>query len=186
MNHLLPTNLMKKIALSLLLVSGLLAACNNQKSEKTQSVSVPLSEIKAKAPELMGKLVSVEGMVAHVCRESGKRLFLGEESFKILATDKVPSFKVDWEGSDIIVTGYLKEDKIDEAYLSNWEKELNAGAEVQQKEETHTYEAESKGLDESAIQTQRDQIKNYREQIAASAKGYISFFSLEAESIKEK
>ncbi|MCX5841131.1 MAG: hypothetical protein NTY16_06720, partial [Deltaproteobacteria bacterium] len=136
-------------------------------------------------PNLMGKLISLEGMVAHVCRESGKRLFLGEESFKVLASNKVPTFNVELEGSDVTVTGYLKEDRIDETYLANWEKELEDGAKAALKEEIHTYDAEAKGLDESAITTQFDQIKGYREQIVAGGKGYISFYSLEIESINE-
>ncbi len=177
---------MKKYLIPILLFCVLVSSCNSSKTAKTEAIPVNLSEIKAKAPELMGKLIRVEGMVAHVCRESGKRLFLGEESFKALATNQVPTFKVEWEGSDVTITGFLKEDKIDETYLSNWEKELEEGAKIQMKEATHTYEAESKGLDESAITTQVDQINGYREQIAAGGKGYISFYSLEVESIKEK
>jgi hypothetical protein len=177
---------MKNTILTILLTCALLAGCNGPKAGQAETTPVVLSEIKEKAPELIGKLIRVEGMAIHVCRESGKRLFLGEESFKILATNEVPTFRMEWEGSDLIITGYLKEDRIDETYLSNWEKELEQGAKVQMKEETHTFEAESKGLDESAISTQLDQIKGYREQIIAGGKGYISFYSLEAESIVEK
>ncbi len=176
---------MKSILIPILLFSVLLYGCNNSKATKEEAIPVELSEIKAKAPDLMGKLVRVDAMVAHVCRESGKRLFLGEESFKGLATNKVPTFRVELEGSDVTITGYLKEDRIDETYLSNWEKELKDGV-AKLKEATHTYDAESKGLDESAITTQFDQINGYREQIAAGGKGYISFYSLEVESINEK
>jgi hypothetical protein len=177
---------MKRIIVPILLVSLLVVGCNRTKAPQEDPIPVNISELKARAPELTGKLIRMEGMVAHVCRESGKRLFLGEASFKVLATNQIPTFRVEWEGSDIIVTGYLKEDRIDETYLSNWEKELADGAQVQQQEATHTYDAESKGLDESAISTQLDQIKGYREQIIAGGKGYISFYSLEAESIREK
>ncbi|MDD4644583.1 MAG: hypothetical protein PHY99_01185 [Bacteroidales bacterium] len=177
---------MKKSLLSILIISVLLVACNGKKTSKTEAVPVNLSEVTTKAPELMGKLISLEGMVAHVCHESGKRLFLGEDSFKVLASNKIPKFDIAMEGSDVVVTGYLKEDKIDETYLASWEKELKEGIEVQQKEETHTYDAESKGLDESALTTQFDQIKSYRDQISAGGKGYISFYSLEVESITEK
>lgn len=177
---------MKRILLPIFAVSLLLGACNNQKASKSEALPVDLTEVKSKAPELIGKLISLEGMVVHVCRESGKRLFLGDNSFKVLATNQVPTFKVEWEGSDVTITGYLKEDRIDETYLANWEKELEEGSKVQMKEETHTYEAESKGLDESAIKTQYDQIKGYREEIAAGDKGYLSFYSLEAETVNEK
>lgn len=177
---------MKNIFLQIFVIGVFLTACNSPKTALQEAIPVNLSELREKAPELTGKLISTEGMVAHVCRESGKRIFLGEESFKVLATNQVPTFKIEWEGSDIIVTGYLKEDRIDEGYLADWEKELEEGAQVQMKEETHTYDAESKGLDESAITTQLDQIKGYREQIAASDKGYISFYSLEAVRIVEK
>jgi hypothetical protein len=177
---------MKRIIIPILVLSGFLLACHTNKQPASEAIPVELTEIKVKAPELLGKLVRVDGMVAHVCRESGKRLFLGEESFKVLATNEVPTFKIEWEGSDVTITGYLKEDRIDEAYLASWEKELHDGAQVQMKEATHTYDAESKGLDESAITTQLDQIKGYREQIVAEGKGYISFYSLEAESVSEK
>jgi hypothetical protein len=186
MNLLLTSNQMNKSLLALLFLSVLILGCNNQKPSQNEAIPVKISEVKEKAPEVMGKLISMEGMVAHVCRESGKRLFLGEESFKVLATNDVPTFSVELEGSDIVLTGHLKEDRIDETYLANWEKELNDGIQVALKEATHTYDAESKGLDESAVKTQFDQIKGYREQIAASGKGYISFYSLEAESLKEK
>ncbi len=177
---------MKAFIFPALLIMVWLTACTNAKTGKEEAIPVDLTEIKAKAPELMGKLIKTQGMVDHICRESGKRLFLGEESFKVLATNSVPSFRIEWEGSDVTITGFLKEDRVDETYLANWEQELKDGVQAQLKEATHTYEAESKGLDESAITTQYDQIKGYREQVAASGKGYISFYSLEAESITEK
>jgi hypothetical protein len=186
MNPLLTTVPMKKFLLPFLLFSMLLSACTNLKSTKTDAIPVNIGDIKTNAPDLMGKLISLDGMVAHVCRESGKRLFLGQESFKVLASNMVPTFKVEWEGSDITATGYLKEDRIDETYLANWEKELQDGLKTTLKEEIHTYDAEAKGLDESAVVTQFDQIKGYRDQIAAGGKGYISFYSLIVESINEK
>ena len=169
---------MKAFIFPVLLITILLSGCKNTKTTQDEAIPVNLSEITTKAPEMMGKLIRIEGMVEHICRESGKRLFLGENSFKVLATNAVPSFRVEWEGSDVIITGFLKEDRVDETYLANWEKELKDGIQLQLKEATHTYDAESKGLDESAITTQFDQIKGYREQIAAGGKEYISFYSL--------
>lgn len=176
---------MRKIYLASLVLFMVIASCNSRKEAQKPEAVIPVSEILARAPEFTNHLVQVEGMVVHVCRESGKRLFLGEERFKVLASDKIGKFEVVLEGSDIAAIGYIREDKIDETYLDEWEKELSSGAEVQLKEAIHTGEAEAKGEDESAITTQLNQIKGYREEIAASEKGYISFYSLEVVSIKE-
>jgi len=176
---------MEKLHLAGLVLLTLMISCNSQKSAHTPEAVIPVSEVLTRAPEFTNHMVQIEGMVVHVCRESGKRLFLGEERFKVLASDKIGKFDVNLEGSDIAAIGYIREDKIDETYLDNWEKELSSGAEVQLKEEIHTGEAEARGEDESAITTQLNQIKGYREEIAASEKGYISFYSLEVVSIKE-
>jgi hypothetical protein len=176
---------MGKVYLATLIVLVGLISCKNQKSAQTPEAVIPVADVLERAPEFTNQLVQVEGMVVHVCRESGKRLFMGEERFKVLASDKIGKFDVTLEGSDIAAIGYIREDKIDETYLDTWEDELSSGAEVQLKEEIHTGEAEARGEDESAITTQLNQIKGYREEIAASEKGYISFYSLEVVSIKE-
>jgi hypothetical protein len=177
---------MRNLILSGLLLTIAFGACQNKKNVEQPKAVIPVAEIAAKAGTYVDQLIEVDGMAVHVCRESGKRLFLGEEQFKVMASDKIGKFDVTLEGSDIAAIGYVRESRIDENYLAEWEKELQGAAQVQMKEEVHTYEAESKGEDESAVDTQMKQIKNYRDQIAASEKGYLSFYSLDAISVTEK
>jgi len=146
------------------------------KNSIPQAVPVNLSEIKAKAPEMMGKLISLDGMVAHICRESGKRLFLGEESFKVLATNNVPTFKIELEGSDVTITGYLKEDRIDETYLANWGKRIERRCHCCSKGRDPYLRCRiKKDLTNPPWPLNLNRFKGYREQIAADGKGYISF-----------
>ena len=176
---------MSRLLFSIIILALLATACNSQKSTEQPKAVIPVSEVTVKAEGYVDQLVQVDGMVVHVCRESGKRLFLGDERFKILASNSMAKFDVALEGSDIKAIGYIRESRIDENYLDEWEKELGGPAEVQLKEEVHTGQAEAQGEDESAIDTQLRQIKEYRDQIKSGTKGYLSFYSLEIVSIEE-
>jgi len=186
MNILTNSLRMRGFLLPGLLLILALAGCQNRKANVTPEAVIEVTDVFVKAPEFIDRLVEVDGMVVHVCRESGKRLFLGDEHFKVLASNRIGKFDVNLEGSDIKATGYIREEKIDENYLDEWEQELSTGAEVQLKEAVHTHEAEAAGQDENAISTQLSQIRGYREQIAAGTQGYISFYSLEVIKIEEK
>jgi len=176
---------MRNLFLSGLILVSLLTSCTSKKPAVEPKAVIKVENIAEEAPSFVDQLVRVDGMVDHVCRESGKRIFLGEQRFKLLASNSVAKFDVALEGSDIEATGYVREDRIDENYLDEWEKELKGSATIQLKEEVHTGEAEARGEDESAVETQLRQIRDYREQIAAGGKGYISFYSLEVTKLKE-
>ena len=176
---------MNKYLFSIIPALFIFAACNNSQADKEKAVRLEIANLDSLAPALVGKLVSVDGTVMHVCRESGKRFFLGEENFKVLASDKIARFDVSLEGSDVIATGILKEDRITPQYLDSWEQELQTTAQVPLKEAIHTGEGGHDDAAESATETQLKQIKDYRDRIAADAKGYLSFFSLEITDLKE-
>ena len=60
----------------------------------------------------VGKEVEIKGMVVHVCRHGGKKLFIiGEDPemrVKINASDKVSVFEPELEGSTIDVVGVIE------------------------------------------------------------------------------
>lgn len=146
------------------------------------------------AGEYIGQEVQIEGLIDHVCRHGGKRMFLvyagTDGRVKVTTGENIPSFDVALEGSDVVVKGVVDELRIDEQYLTEWENELIEQEALQTEEhaegepagaEEHGH-GEHTGMGDQADQgthtDTRDQIKMYREQIASSDKGYISFYSI--------
>jgi RecJ-like exonuclease len=64
------------------------------------------------AADMVGKQVEIQGMVVHVCKHGGKKMFIiGENpdvSVKITASDKVSVFEPELEGSTVYVTGIVE------------------------------------------------------------------------------
>ena len=70
----------------------------------------------------VGKEVEIKGMVIHVCKHGGKKLFIigedPEKRVKITASDKVSVFAPELEGSTIAVKGIIEpieEEEVPEA-----------------------------------------------------------------------
>lgn len=105
---------MKK-TLTVLSIALLLFACNSgtQKAgaDSGSEKIVALEEIMSSGEELKDQLITVSGMVDHVCRHGGQKLFLrndsGDVRLLVLVTESIPEFDIALEGSDIEVTGKL-------------------------------------------------------------------------------
>ena len=180
------------IAMSLLLLT---VGCSgdNQTDQAAEGVhaqaadsSVP--QTNAKGEEYEGKLVEVEGIVDHVCKHSGKRLFIRgdnpEDRVKIESGD-VGTFDVALEGSKIRVLATGTVMKMDNAYLDNWAKEVGgddpaAGCSEEQKEI-----AKGGGDQQEEHDSAMSQINALRAELAASGREYLAFCSLEARSFEE-
>jgi hypothetical protein len=196
------TRFMFFAALSLLLVS-----CGTQPDQSKQADTAGMTVLTVAnfdtlAGEFVGKEIQIEGLVDHVCRHSGKRMFLvqteGEGRVKVVTGETISSFDVALEGNEVIVKGIVDEWRVDEQYLAEWEKELkdqeatekqeSAGSESAGTEEPA--EGSHTGLGEQADQGTHneawDQISEYRAQIAASEKGYLSFYSVICSEFKQK
>jgi len=201
---------MNKKILVLLVVSVLFFACGNKdkskqvtsdevKQEKVkveEAVKITVDDFKEKAESLVGKKVIIAGTVVHVCEHSGKRMHIinTDPDFRVkIESGKIlKSFDKELNGSEVLVTGIVKEMKVDETFLANWEKELNEG-----KKETGTHDGDNHGKEEKVEEAEHDhdseaqkkedglkKIENYRKKITESKKGYISLFSIECESFK--
>ena len=168
-----------------------LASCNNEnKALKDQeAVFVSRTDFETAALDLVDQKIALEGMVNHVCKHGGKRFFLGEERIKILASDKIGSFDVGLEGSEVLVEGILREERVDEAFLIEWEAELDESAKVREKELEHKgepgHDHEEENPDDPDAGALK-QIKDYREQLAETGKEYLSFFTVDVLSLEEK
>ena len=74
----------------------------------------------------VGKEVEIQGMVVHVCKHGGKKLFIigedPEKRVKITTSDKVSVFQPELEGSTIMVKGIIEpivEEELPEAEKAN-------------------------------------------------------------------
>jgi len=160
------------------MLAGLIAACQNRNNNQEPKVVLTPANFNTEAPKFVDQLVQINGMAVHVCRETGKRLFLGEERVKVVAGNKTATFDIGLEGSNVSVTGYIREQKIDEAYLDNLGKES--------KEVMHKGEGEQSHEGDSEAENKQKQINTLRQKIAASDQGYISIYTVEAVSVKEE
>jgi hypothetical protein len=107
---------MKK-TLFLLLSLGLLAGCNNKGSEnqadkKTVSdtlISLNTDQVLSDPSLYAEKQVIVSGMVSHVCKHGGQKMFLvssdGQKYLRVNTTPGIAEFPVDLEGSNVEVKG---------------------------------------------------------------------------------
>ena len=180
---------MKKIVMTMCLGFTLILGCgggpdSNPPTEMAQeetaasvAAEVDLVALVENTADYVGQEILVSGTVDHVCKHGGKRLFImaenPEQRFKIEAGDSISAFDVSLEGSDITVQGIVMEQKIDEAYLDDWEAKL-----------TGEGEGEEAAAEDGHHIEDLEKIKSYRQQLADSEAGELSFYSLDCHSFE--
>jgi hypothetical protein len=93
----------------------IVTACNLQNQKKVETIAADTlkiltpDDILADSPNYEGKIIRVEGMVSHVCKHGGQKMFLvssdPEKYLRINTGKNIPEFPIDLEGSNIQVTG---------------------------------------------------------------------------------
>jgi hypothetical protein len=188
---------MLKKLIVLAMATMLLASCSGDQAADTtaekaadQPLEMTIADFNAHAADHVDQVVTVSGTVDHVCKHSGKRLFIfGDDPadrLKIEAGTEVASFDVALEGSEIQVVGKVLEMRMDEAYLDDWAKQEigdDCTADIQpgQEQAEQVVEAAEAQAENPTMQ----RIAALRQQLAESEKGYIGFYSLECVSFKE-
>ncbi len=103
---------MKKI-LTVAAIFAVFFGCNTENGQvnDTDVKKVNISTIEASASELEDQTVQVTGMVLHVCKHGGQKMFLTndstEASLLVRVGPRIPEFDVTLEGSNVEVTGKL-------------------------------------------------------------------------------
>jgi hypothetical protein len=171
----------------ILILSGLfLFSCKSGVDPKYKDAGkIAVLTFEQSAPPLVDKPVIIEGTVIHTCKHSGKRLFLvdGNDSIRVEVTagGTIAKFDEKLIGSRIRVFGTLKEERIDEKYLSDWENEVKKPTENHEAG-VHTGAA---GHEDQAASDKLDQINSLRDELKNSGKDHLSFYSVEAEKFEE-
>lgn len=182
--------MLKRIILFAFLLLFVATSCNQGTKEPAQRTSsdtgiISVASFLANAPNWINKMVVIEGTVSHTCKHGGTRMFLvdGNDSVSVEITTGPDIIKFDESlvGSRVRVLGTLKEERIDEKYLSEWENE------VKKPQANHDVGVHSgaKGHMDQTAQDKLDQIAEFRQDLKASGKDHLSFFSIEAEKLEE-
>ncbi len=104
--------------ISILAISLIISSCGNApknesaKNDTSDGVSkVEFASLVANPADFIGKEISVEGKVVHVCTMSGKKLFIVGENpdvrLYIQAGENMPKFPMELLGSTVVVDGIL-------------------------------------------------------------------------------
>lgn len=143
----------------------------NQLAQSEESV-VTIDQLMVNAELLVGKEVNFKGLVNHVCAHSGKRCILknstGELSIRVEATGSLEGFDKEMAGNDIKVSGILREKRLDEASIDEWEVEVKA---------KHTSEEGGKHCS-----SEMANIKEMRDWMKANNKNYYAIYYVDGNS----
>ena len=183
---------MIKKVLGILAVAAIMVSCSNKEQKKDaccdkEVTKVTVDQVMADLQAFVDKDLVIVGTVNHVCSHGGKRMFImGEDpevAIKITPNEEIGVFEKELEGSHVIVTGVLKELRIDEAYVANLEKEISEGSDS---EAIHDHSGGTHDETEEANEEKKHQIEAMRNQIAESENGYYSQFWIEASKFEVK
>lgn len=149
-----------------------------------EPVLVTVGNFLTKAPDLVGKPVTIKGTADHICRGDGKKLFIisttEEGRVKVVTGEDMAAFNSENEGLDFTVNGLVDEVVVDETYLLEWEQEIKAGIE----EKKHLgggapMTPEEKAAGQHAEEDPgMEQINGYRQEMAEKGVNKLSFYSI--------
>ncbi len=190
------------------LAAVLLTACGQQNQEQDTAAAAgsasTVSALLTDAETNIDKEVTIEGLVTHVCKHGGRRVHVTDietnEKIRVEAPEEMPAFARELEGSDIVVTGLLRETRIDAAYLDEWEQEIltaqgeeeathdHAGQDLAQHEKEVSENGEEHAEDNDGhVEPQgMDAVNNLRAELAESGKPYLSRWHLDCVSYTMK
>lgn len=187
---------MKKRAintLTFILLVTLFAGCGkratveNSPEETVQLSSLDVDALLDDAENLVGETITLEGVCTHICRHGGRKIFLmGSDDTKTIRIEsgKVGKFNPDCVNNIVSVLGTVCEQRIDEAYLQEWEASIAEDLEVQHGEGEEGCSTEKKARSEtgnSATERIADFRKRIEDRNANEGKPYLSFYYIEAE-----
>lgn len=187
---------MKFKSILILATALLMVACggntsNKSKGEEAQAqgevvAAMEIDALLASAEKLVGQEVAIEGICTHICSHGGRKIFLmGSDDAKTIRIEsgKLGAFDQKCVNSIVKVKGMLKEERIDEAYLKNWE-ELEAANAAEEHGDGEGGCSTEKAARGETGNTTEERIADFRARIAerkeATGKEYLSFYFVEA------
>lgn len=181
------------VAVTMIAACLVMVSCGGNKKQQNAEETVAalsIDDVLAKAPELVEQSVVIEGVCTHTCSHGAKKMFLvGSDDTKTIRIEagELGAFDTKVVNNIVTVKGIIKEERIDEAYLQDWETRVK-----NQTEEKHGNEEGEGGCDTEknargeTANTTEGRIADFRAKIAAekeaTGKEYLSFYHVVAES----
>lgn len=162
---------------------------NEDTTTTEQTVAgMEVDSLLANAETLAGQEITVQGVCTHTCKHGAKKIFLmGSDDTQTIRVEAgaLGQFDTKCVNSIVSVTGKLIEQRIDENYLQNWEKQVKAQNAEKHGNGEAGCDSEKKARGETAS-TPEERIADFRKKIAdrkaTSGKDYLSFYYVEATS----
>ena len=124
-----------------LTVGTAFASCGNSRKQSEESSTTEqvdqkidaskalyVEEILKNAEKEVGKEITLKGFVTHTCKHSGRRCFvMGNDqktSIRVEAKGNIGGFNRELIGSELVIKGILKENKLTKEYIDQAEEEL--------------------------------------------------------------
>lgn len=177
-------------------IAAVVISCGSSKGDNTNKVSadvgaragvLTVDQIFDRAEGLVGQQVELEGVCTHRCAHSGLRIFLmGSDDTKTIRVESASRepFDARCARNVVKVTGVLREQRIDEAYLANWEKQVANKTAEEHGKGAAGCSSEKKSRNERG-NTVQERIADFRQQISermqAEGKAYLSFYYVDGE-----
>ena len=181
------------VAVAMIAACLVMVSCGGGKKQQAAEeavVAMSIDDVMAKASGLVEQEVTIEGVCTHTCSHGAKKMFLvGSDDTKTLRIEagELGAFDTKVVNNVVTVKGIIKEERIDEAYLVDWETRLK-----NQTKEKHSNEEGEGGCDNEknargeTADTPEGRIADFRAKIAAekeaTGKEYLSFYHVVAES----
>jgi len=151
---------------------------NDENSDSTKNAqlseiqTVKVASFDSVAKNFVDKQIQVKGLVDHVCKHGGKKLFLVDEEAS-LHVESDSRFSDSLIGSEVTVTGIVREFRVDEAYCLKMEDD--------------NIKSHAKGQTEKELfEQKKEMIAEYRDSMKAANTDHLSFYSLEFVSLNDK
>ncbi|HPD64083.1 MAG TPA: hypothetical protein P5050_01225 [Bacteroidia bacterium] len=114
---------MRKTALFSLMILVMIS-CGKKQAKVTE---IDINKFEEQAATLVDQQVSMTGMVVHICKHGGKKMFLvgdnPDNKIVVFAGEQISEFPVELEGKKVKVFGIIKEEIITEDTIRQWEAE---------------------------------------------------------------
>ena len=161
-----------------------MTACSNKSTEQSEEQKSEvktyaadqvynLEDLLAVADQMVDKTVTVKGSVTHVCVHSGKRCFIvgndPKTSMIVEAKGEIGGFNRELIGSELAITGIVKERRLTKEYIDQYEEQVN----------------EQKAKEDGSAETCQAELNNIsgmREWMKANNKDYYSNYFMDGES----